>query len=335
MSAISVRDATAGDADRIAEIARLSWTETYRDIFEAAYIVDFLARAYVPADLAAGAENAATAADHHFIVAERDGRVVAFAQYGTGPRGPELFRMYADPAQYGSGVGHAMLTELERRIEGTVESYVLDVHAQNARGRAFYDRHGFVVAGEPASPDCHLAMRRTLRPRRVLLPLATDRLRIRAWADDDAEALHRIYGDAETMRYIGASGRPTLDLAGTRRVMEALRRHEGVHGFSIWPVDELRGERLVAVAGLMWVEAHGPEIEAAYLVRRDRWGRGYATEALRAILAMGREQLGHERIVALAYPDNEASRRVMEKAGMRADGVMAAYGHEMTRHVWP
>ncbi len=335
MSAVSVRDATAGDAARIAEIARLSWTETYRDIFDRAYIDAFQARAYAAADLAAGAENAATAADEHFLVAERDGRVVAFAQYGRGARGPELFRMYADPAQYGSGVGHAMLTELERRIGGSVESYVLDVHAQNVRGRAFYDRHGFVVAGEAASPDCHLAMRRTLRPPRALLPLTTDRLRIRGWADDDAEALHRIYGDAETMRYIGASGRPTLDLAGTRRVMEALRRHEAVHGFSIWPIDELEGDRLVAVAGLMWVEAHGPEVEAAYLVRRDRWGRGYATEALGAILGMGREQLGHERIVALAYPDNRASRRVMEKAGMRADGVMAAYGHEMTRHVWP
>jgi [ribosomal protein S5]-alanine N-acetyltransferase len=335
VTSTSVRDATPGDAGRIAEVARRSWTDTYRDIFEPAYIDDFLERAYAPSNLAAHAAAAAAADDRHFLVAERDGRVVAFAEYGVGPRGPELFRIYADPAHYGSGAGHALVVELERRLDGAVESYVLDVHAENARGRAFYDRHGFVVAGAAASPDCHLAMRRILRPRRVRLPIETDRLRMRGWQDDDADALHAIYGDPATMRYIGAAGRPTPDAAGTLRVMDALRRHEAVHGFTIWPIDELDGERLIAVAGLTWVETHGPEVEAAYLVRCDRWGRGYATEALRAVLAIGREQLGLDRIVALAYPDNHASRRVMEKAGMRAEGTMAAYGRELTRHVWP
>ena len=83
----------------------------------------------------------------------------------------------------------------------------------------------------------------------------------------------------------------------------------------------------------MWVEGHGPEVEAAYLVRRDSWGRGYATEGLRQALRIGHEELGLERIVALAYPENRASLRVMEKAGMRADGTVTAYDHEMTRHV--
>ena len=74
-------------------------------------------------------------------------------------------------------------------------------------------------------------------------------------------------------------------------------------------------------------------MEAAYLVRRDRWGRGYATEGLREALRIGHEELGLERIVALAYPENHASRRVMEKAGMQPDGTVMAYDHEMTRHV--
>lgn len=86
-------------------------------------------------------------------------------------------------------------------------------------------------------------------------------------------------------------------------------------------------------SGLLWVEGHGPDVEAAYLIRRDRWGRGYATEALRAVLRIGHE-LGVERIVALAYEENDASRRVMAKAGMRADGTLEAYGRTMTRHAW-
>jgi ribosomal protein S18 acetylase RimI-like enzyme len=161
---IDVRDAKPDDAERIAEIARLSWTDTYRDIFEPAFIDDFLRRNYAVTDLAAGAERAAAADDRHFLVAERDGQVVAFAQYGVGPRGPELFRIYADPAHYGAGAGHALLEELHRRLEGRVDAYVLDVHSRNARGRAFYERHGFVVVGGGATLDCDLTLRRTLRP---------------------------------------------------------------------------------------------------------------------------------------------------------------------------
>jgi [ribosomal protein S5]-alanine N-acetyltransferase len=332
---IVVRDARPTDAERIAEIARRSWTDTYRDIFDPAFIEDFLARNYEVTDLAAGAERAAGADGREFLVAERDGNVVAFAHYAVGPRGPQLFRIYADPAHYGTGAGHALLTELEHRLRGRVDSYVLDVHSRNARGRAFYDRHGFVIVDGGGTPDCDLTLRRTLAPARPRLPIETDRLRLRAWADDDADRLHAIYGDAETMRFIGSSGRPTPDPEATRRIMDALREHEALHGFTLWPIDERDGEPMIGICGLAWVEGHGPEVEAAYLLRRDRWGRGYATEALRAVLRAGHGELGHDRIVALAYPANEASRRVMEKAGMRADGVTEAYGRTLTRHVSP
>jgi ribosomal-protein-alanine N-acetyltransferase len=167
----------------------------------------------------------------------------------------------------------------------------------------------------------------------IALPLRTERLTLRSLTDADAERLHAIYGDAETMRYIGATGRPTADLDATRGSLDTLRRFEAEHGYGMWAVDERDGDTLVAVAGLLLVEGTGPEVEAAYLVRRDRWGLGYATEALRAVLAAGHRDLGLERIVALAYPDNDASRRVMEKAGMTADGSTVAYARRLTRHV--
>jgi RimJ/RimL family protein N-acetyltransferase len=331
---VSVRDARAADAEAIARVARASWSETYRDIFEPAFIADFLDANYQPVALAQQAERAAGLSDGHFLVAERDGEVVAFAQFGVGTRGPELSRIYADPAQYGTGAGSALLEELHRRIAGRVEAYVLEVHSKNERGRAFYDRSGFVIVGdEGRMPGCDLVLRRTLTPARPELPIETDRLRLRLLEPADAEALFEIYGDPETMRLVGRTGRPLADVEATGRAVGAILRHHELHGFGLWAMDELSGSPLVGVAGLAWVEGHGPEVEAAYILRRDRWGRGYATEALRAVLGIGHRELGLERIVALAYLENDASRNVMEKAGMRPDGTVEAYGRTMSRHV--
>jgi len=158
----SVRDASAADAEAIARVARASWTETYRDIFDADFIDAFLAQNYAPEALVASAERVAVRDDEHFLVAERDGAVIAFAQYGEGPSGPELFRIYADPAYFGTGAGTALLAELHRRLAGRVTSYVLHVHSRNERGRAFYDRNGFVVVGGGDTPDCDLTLSRTL-----------------------------------------------------------------------------------------------------------------------------------------------------------------------------
>ena len=169
--------------------------------------------------------------------------------------------------------------------------------------------------------------------KRPTLPVDTDRLRLRSLEPDDAERLFEIYGDAETMRHVGRTGRPMVDLAAAERAVETLRGNEAAHGFSLWALDERAGNPLVGVAGLAMVEGVGPEVEAAYILRRDRWGRGYATEALRAVLEIGHGHLGLDRIVALAYPENDPSRRVMEKAGMQPDGTIEAYGRTMTRHV--
>ncbi|MGH2402754.1 MAG: GNAT family N-acetyltransferase [Candidatus Limnocylindria bacterium] len=162
MNPVSVRDAAPADAEAIARVARASWTDTYADIFDPDYIEGFLAENYAVDSLRAGAERAAARDDAHFLVAERDGEVIAFAQYGVGARGPELFRIYADPAHYGTGAGSALLAELDGRLTGRVDAYVLDVHSRNARGRAFYDRSGFEVVGGGATPECDLTLRRRL-----------------------------------------------------------------------------------------------------------------------------------------------------------------------------
>ena len=77
----------------------------------------------------------------------------------------------------------------------------------------------------------------------------------------------------------------------------------------------------------------GRRSRSGYRFVPEAWGRGYATEAAEASLAYGFDVLGLDEIVAVAYPDNAASRRVMEKIGMRYDGRGMYYGNDSVRYV--
>ena len=88
-----------------------------------------------------------------------------------------------------------------------------------------------------------------------------------------------------------------------------------------WGVWERSTGQLVGDCTLFFAEEHG-DWELAYGLRRDRWGRGYATEAAQACVRHGFEVLGLGRIVAVVDPANGASVRVLEKCGfVRVGGV--------------
>jgi ribosomal-protein-alanine N-acetyltransferase len=70
----------------------------------------------------------------------------------------------------------------------------------------------------------------------------------------------------------------------------------------------------------------GSEIDLAYHLTRASWNKGYATEAVVAVLRHGLGSVGLERVMAVALPENVGSWRVMEKAGMRYEGIAAYYG---------
>jgi RimJ/RimL family protein N-acetyltransferase len=163
----------------------------------------------------------------------------------------------------------------------------------------------------------------------ALTPPRTARLVLRELAAADADALHRIYGDEEAARYLGAGG-GARSREQTERTLESLLQHRRRHGFGLWAV-EAEGA-VVGVCGLMLVEGVGPDVELVYAFERPAWGKGYATEAAGACLEAGFGALGLDRIVALAYPENTASINVMRKLGMRPAGTAFVYGRRLVRY---
>lgn len=161
-------------------------------------------------------------------------------------------------------------------------------------------------------------------PNRPLLPLLTDRLRLRPLREADFEQLCVLYEDPRVEQFIGPHSRV--------EVQEELRfdiAHQARHGWALWATEQLAGERLLGVCGLRPLQMRGPEVELGYDLHPDYWGRGYASEAARAAVALGLGPLGIDRVIAVVKEHHSASRRVLEKAGLRHVGRRRAYDEDL------
>jgi RimJ/RimL family protein N-acetyltransferase len=161
-------------------------------------------------------------------------------------------------------------------------------------------------------------------------PLTTERLELRRFTAADLEPLLAVFGDAAVMRHVGAERRP-LRRSQVSALLSRTAADWSEHGFGLLAVTERETGRLIGEAGLQHLE-EGPDIEIGYTLARGAWGRGYATEAARAILRWGFAGLRLHRIVAVADPANAASLRVVEKLGMTRLGLRECYGAVMEEH---
>jgi ribosomal-protein-alanine N-acetyltransferase len=122
--------------------------------------------------------------------------------------------------------------------------------------------------------------------------------------------------DPRVMEYSAAAplSRTYSDAAAVR-----IRRHFDHHGFGKWVVELTESHEFVGVVGLAWLPfaAHfTPAVEVGWRLAAQHWGRGYATEAARAAIDFGFEQLKLAQIVACTVPTNTRSLAVMQRLGM-------------------
>ncbi len=167
----------------------------------------------------------------------------------------------------------------------------------------------------------------TLVPRQV----ETGRLLLRQWRDGDVEPLHEIYEQPEFMQTM-----PARTLAETREQVERFRRAWEDEGYCQWAACDLATGRLIGRIGLLchhdWPLVDRPVAEVGWVLHRDWWGRGLATEGGRAGVDVWREHLpGEPRLYSFTTPDNRRSRGVMERLGFTHRGEARWHDHDM---VW-
>ncbi len=160
--------------------------------------------------------------------------------------------------------------------------------------------------------------------------ITTPHLTLRAFVEQDAAPLHRIFGAPGVLRYFPSDKPPTLDQV--RKMIAGQLKHWEQYDYGWWAT-VLRSENtFIGWSGLQFLP-DTDEIEIAYLLDPDFWGRGLATEAARAGLRYGFADLELQTIVAIVHPENAASRRVIDKLGMSFVEQKPYFGMDCCRYV--
>ncbi|GED68972.1 N-acetyltransferase [Brevibacillus reuszeri] len=143
--------------------------------------------------------------------------------------------------------------------------------------------------------------------------LETERLLLRAYEADEIGALHAILSDPVTMQYWPAP----FTLEGSQQWLNTnLKRYE-TNGFGRWAMVSKSSGQIIGDCGIVLAELDGqPEYDLGFIVAKEFWGKGMATEAAEACKQYAFSQLGIKRLCANMAFDHHASRRVIEKIGM-------------------
>jgi RimJ/RimL family protein N-acetyltransferase len=147
--------------------------------------------------------------------------------------------------------------------------------------------------------------------------LETERLILRRFTEADVDHLFDLNNDPEVMRFING-GTPTPREVIQKDILPGfLQYDERYPGYGFWAAIEKASGEFVGWFSFRAEEGAPDEISLGYRLHKAAWGKGYATEGARALIRKGFTELGVRRVIATTYEDNLASRRVMEKVGMR------------------
>jgi RimJ/RimL family protein N-acetyltransferase len=161
---------------------------------------------------------------------------------------------------------------------------------------------------------------------------------LRQWREADLEPFAALNADPEVMRHFPAP----LTHEQSDAFVERERLLIAERGWGLWAVELVQRAAFIGFVGLAEprFDAHfTPAVEVGWRLAREHWGHGYATEAARAAVEFGFDELGLDEIVSFTTVSNDRSRKVMERLGMTHDEAddfehpLLAHGDPLRPHV--
>lgn len=161
--------------------------------------------------------------------------------------------------------------------------------------------------------------------------LRTERLVLRQLRTQDAEHIYSYFSTDEVTKYYDLE--PFTDLAQAESLVfswqERYNNQQGIR----WAISFQEDDRIIGTCGFHnWSKKHR-KAEVGYELSSKYWGQGMMTEALNRIILYGTEEMGLNRIGAVIFPDNAASRRLLENTGFSEEGTLKGYYYKNNRFI--
>jgi ribosomal-protein-alanine N-acetyltransferase len=131
----------------------------------------------------------------------------------------------------------------------------------------------------------------------------------------DLDALAAIWADPEVTRFLPSRGVPTPK-EGAEKSLASFIEHWEKRGYGIWAIVENASSEMIGYCGLRYLGELN-EVEVLYGLAKAYWERRITTQAVKASISYGFNVANLDRIIAMALPDNQASRRVIENVGLQ------------------
>lgn len=144
--------------------------------------------------------------------------------------------------------------------------------------------------------------------------IETERLILKEWDYSDIDAAFCIWGDAEVMKYVSKT---PLSIEQVKNSLELGMTCQKENGYQIWPVLMKDDLKIIGCCGFNSYDEEEKTLEIVFHFMKEYWGKGYATESVKASIEYGFLVLNVNNIIAAVHPENYASEKVLKKVGMK------------------
>ncbi len=221
--------------------------------------------------------------------------------------------------------GYATLTLnnfIKEHVERKFTLLITDPLKSNKNAIHFFERNGFkkFKAGDNNTANELMILRITPKKDETKIILITDRLILRTWKASDIPLMSAISSDPLVMEHFPA----LQDIAATQLLIDRANQHYETFGYAPCAVETKDTQEFIGFVGLSHppfeipnFQPRGmPIVEIGWRLSSHHWGKGYATEAAKAVLRYAFTELNLSEIISFTVTANTKSRRVMEKIGL-------------------
>ena len=147
--------------------------------------------------------------------------------------------------------------------------------------------------------------------------LQTDRVSVRDWTPDDAEAAFAVYGDTQVTHWLTPAMHQVHDIAAMRSVLQAWAEAQPnlLPPRGRWAIERRTDGQVIGGLGIRLLPPYEEDLELSWQLRADAWGQGYATESSIALVRWAFTQ-DVDELFAVARPSNERAIATAKRIGM-------------------